>query len=92
MSITSVAFNDPVANFFKAVETARQRNTTAFEKIQPMARFEPTQRAQPQSKSAPLSASKPYEAKAMGVNTAVATHMPQQIKTKILGNYFDAYA
>jgi hypothetical protein len=92
MSISNVAFNDPVANFFKAVETARQRNTTAFEKIQPMAEFKATQRTQPQKTITPMSVPKQYERKAMGVNTAVPAQNPQSVKTRILGNYFDAYA
>jgi hypothetical protein len=94
MSIGGVAFNDPVANFFKAVETARQRNNTGFEKIQPMAQSGSAERAQAQKAAAPLSMSKQYEPKPMGVNTAPAVPFQgsRQVRTKILGNYFDAYA
>jgi|WetSurMetagenome_2_1015567.scaffolds.fasta_scaffold233123_1 hypothetical protein len=91
MNIGSVAFNDPVANFFKAVETARQRNTSAFKTIKPMASFEKTAGVHAQIMTA---APSKHAQQPIGVNSAppVAVQGQQQVRTRILGNFFDAYA
>jgi hypothetical protein len=94
MTIGRVAFNDPVANFFKAVETARQRNLSAFDQIQPAAKFETSPNAAVQKPASAVSLKRPFENKITGVNTAPAAsaQSQRQVRTRILGNFFDAYA
>jgi hypothetical protein len=94
MSIGSVAFNDPVSNFFKAVETARQRNLTAFEHIKPMTKFDAPGQVHAQKTNELSLSNRPYANKTIGVNTAPAgsAQSSQQVRTRILGNFFDAYA
>jgi hypothetical protein len=94
MSINSVAFNDPVLNFFKAVETARQRNIAAFNQLQPAAKFEmpAPPHVQKSASAVPLNGQSKHVV--TGVNTAPAASAQgsQTARMKILGNYFDAYA
>ena len=94
MTIGSVAFNDPVANFFKAVETARQRNLTAFEQIQPAEKFETSPNAAVKKSVSAESLARPFENKITAAHTASPTpaQTQRQARTKILGNFFDAYA
>jgi hypothetical protein len=94
MGVGSVTFNDPVANFFKAVESARQRNAVSIENIRPMTGAEAPQRAKEQK---PVSSDPPVKQHApqiLGVNTAAVSEAlaQRQARTKILGNFFDAYA
>ena len=89
MSIGTITTNDSLANFFKAVQTARQRNEAAFEPVRPSAASEAPMRAKT-VKTAPTGPQhRFYRPVAVGVNTAPVSG---QQRTRILGNFFDAYA
>jgi len=94
MSIGSVALNDPMVNFFKAVETARQRNVAAFNHVKPAAKFQAPAQASIQKTASRTAMNEQYKNEMTIANTAptVATRRPQKIQTKTLGNFFDAYA
>ena len=93
MNINSAALGDPMYAFFRAVDAARQRNTVAFGQITPAARFDEAKKTTHKTvSSASMDQGK-------GLNTAHAKSLtqnsvsnPKPIKTRILGNFFDAYA
>jgi hypothetical protein len=94
MSIGSVALNDPMVNFFKAVETARQRNVAAFDHVKPAARFQAPAQARIQKTASRTGLNEQYKNQMTIANTAptAATQSPKKMQTKTLGNFFDAYA
>jgi hypothetical protein len=94
MNVGSLTMNDSTANFFKAVETARQRNVSAFESTRPAAASGAPVRSAPRSAAPATSQHRFYRTEMTGVNTAPGAS-PQTSglqKTRILGNFFDAYA
>jgi hypothetical protein len=94
MNVGTVTMNDSLTNFFKAVETARRRNVSAFEQARPAAASEAPVKAAPR-KTAPVAPQhRFYRPETTGVNTAPGAPPPGSglQKTRILGNFFDAYA
>jgi hypothetical protein len=94
MSIGSVALNDPMINFFKAVETARLRNVSAFDNVKPAAKFEIPAQAKIQKTASRFSVNQQSKNEMTIANTAPtgALQSPKKLQTKMLGNFFDAYA
>jgi hypothetical protein len=90
MNAGALSSNDAMYNFVKLVDAARQRNISAFDEAATK-----TQRAQSASNAAQVSAfqqafSKSKAAPAQG--PSAGHHAPTVARTKILGNFFDAYA
>jgi hypothetical protein len=94
MNIGAVTGNDSLVNFFKAVETARQRNVAAFEHARPSAASEAPAKTNAQGVGKAGSQHRFYQPDTSGVNTAPGvTRQSSGLKTtKVLGNFFDAYA
>jgi hypothetical protein len=91
MNIGALTSSDTMYNFVKLVDAARQRNISAFEDVATK-----VQRTQGKSNAAQVSAfqqtftkNKPVE----GVDRPQPGYqLPKVTRTKILGNFFDAYA
>jgi hypothetical protein len=94
MSIGAVAMNDSMAAFFKAVETARSGNVSAFEPVRAAAASETQVRVAPRSAASVGLQHRFYRPETTGVNTApgASAQNPGVKNTRILGNFFDAYA
>jgi hypothetical protein len=91
MKIGNIA-GDPSYNFFKAVDAARQRNTT-FSQIQPSEKTEAPQKARMSKQVASPSLFQAYGNKpAHGAVSSTTIAVTSPVKTRILGGFFDAYA
>jgi len=83
---------DPAYNFFKAVDAARQRNTTAFSQVHPMERSDAPQKARAHIKVSSPSLFQAYGNKPVLGSAVATTAAAHPAKAKILGGFFDAYA
>jgi hypothetical protein len=94
MSISTVTMNDPMVNFFRAVETARQRNIAAFDRMQPSTALKAPIKTKAETSGTTSSQNGFYRSAITGVNTAPGASIQSSglQRTKTLGNYFDAYA
>jgi len=94
MNIGAVTGNDSLVNFFKAVETARQRNVAAFEHARPSAASEAPTKTNAQSVAKAVLQQRFYKPETTGENMApgAAAQSSGLKTTKVLGNFFDAYA
>ncbi len=87
MSIGSVTINDPLVNFFRAVDAARQRNTVTFgQSPEVLETKTPKTVSRDRTLINMQTSAVSSETAVNGVRTAVQT------KSKILGSFFDAYA
>lgn len=93
MNIGALTSGDTMYNFVKLVDAARQRNIAAFEDAATKA-----QRTQGKSNTAQVTAFQETFAKNKSSPAASVTEssagfqMSRVTRTKILGNFFDAYA
>ncbi|MGB7566464.1 MAG: hypothetical protein WBM07_01275 [Chitinivibrionales bacterium] len=90
MNVAALSSNDAMYNFVKLVDAARQRNISAFDEVATK-----TRRAQSKSNAAQVSAFQQTFAKnkPSAVSAPSAEYqLPKVTRTKILGNFFDAYA
>ena len=94
MSVGTVAMSDPLLNFFKVVEAARQRNVTAFSRIQPAAKLEEPKNVNVKKSASTTPLNRQFQNKIMGVNRApvIPATNGNHLRTKMVGNFFDAYA
>jgi hypothetical protein len=96
MNVAALSSNDAMYNFVKLVDAARQRNISAFDEAATK-----TQRAQSKSNVSQVSAfqqafaknkSGPASSATGSERLSPGTQLPKMTRTKILGNFFDAYA
>jgi hypothetical protein len=93
MNIGSVSNNDSMNNFFKAVDAARQRNNVAFSQEKSFTATETeakkqTNEADSLSSGGAYGNTAPYSS--LSMQNVNRTSSP--VTTRILGNFFDAYA
>ena len=90
MNIGALTSGDTMYNFVKLVDAARQRNISAFDEAATK-----TQRAQSKTNAAQVSAFQKTFTKNKAspvAETSSGYQLPKVTRTKILGNFFDAYA
>jgi hypothetical protein len=91
MNIGALTSSDTMYNFVKLVDAARQRNISAFDETATK-----TQRAQSKTNAAQVSAFQKTFTKNKPVEGAdrpqQGFQLPKVTRTKMLGNFFDAYA
>jgi hypothetical protein len=94
MNVAALSNNDAMYNFVKLVDAARQRNISAFDGAL-SGGPKTAQRAHGKGNAAQVTAFKQAFTKSEAApvqGTSAGYQLPKVTRTKILGNFFDAYA